>query len=638
MASIYPAGAASAGPQCFKDVRVPKRFPAPRPLIGAVMAAALALAEINQAAAQTPQPQAQSLPVPVNIEQCNNLSDPDVRAQIRSLTETALNEELARIDYAALVDKYWREAKLAERLDSEIDEAIRIERANTNLLDRAYSTISQETAEKTAMAVAERAYGSEGFNAALADLAQGVGKDFGLRVERAASRVSAPVIDCVKTALQSRYGGAVAEVFTQETQKNFDITAEIAGAKIDTGDLLLQNAGTVSGIVLIVSRRIIAQMVAGIGRRVAGIVASRIVASFTGLIGLALIAKDVYDATEGVFPLIEERMKSDEAKTLIKEELTRSIKSDLTQQTGPIAGETAERIYAFWLDFKQKYDVLLSLAEKSPDFAEFLKTRTADQLGRLGRMVSFLLKEENEAGVLQRTRDGTLRRALAALDDAGVALAVEIKSLDKALAWAELAGPRLAKAIEYGLPQLIAPSEIDARRLSTLLALDSRASALRIAGLEAAARDELLSLAPDRLKELARRLNERELNALAAYLQRLDRPAAGSLLRQVAADPGIMSRLARSSIVEAVASSRDQLSAIGMLLRDNAALNLANIGDDWALVSQGTVNYRIFLERYWAGLLALGALALLFLLAFRRLIFGRPPAVIIKTAEGGGKK
>ncbi len=121
--------------------------------------------------------------ISVTIEQCNNLGDPEVRAQIRALTETALTKELGQIDYAALVDKYWHEAKVGERLDKEIDDAIRVERANTNMFGRAYSTISQETAEKVATAVAERTFGSEGFKAALTDLAQGVGKDFGSRVE-----------------------------------------------------------------------------------------------------------------------------------------------------------------------------------------------------------------------------------------------------------------------------------------------------------------------------------------------------------------------------------------------------------------------------------------------------------------------
>lgn len=585
--------------------------------------------------AQLPPATAQDAPrTGVAIDQCRDLGDPEVRAQIRSLTEEALKTELAGVDYAALVDKHWRESRMSERLDVEIDEAIRVVRADTNMLDRAYSTISRETAERTAIAVAERAYGSEGFKGALADLAQGVGADFGTRIEQSAGRVSGPVIACVRTALQTRYGGAVAEVFARETETNIDAaSSKVGGAKIDTGDLLLQNTGTIAGIVLIVSRRVIAQMVATIGRRVAGLIASRIISTFTGLIGLALIVRDIYEASEGVFPLIGERMKSDEAKNLIKQEITTSIQADLNQQVGVIAEETTERIYAFWQDFKQKYNVLLSLAEKSPDFAQFLKNRTVDQLGRLGRLVAFLLREESEAGVLQRARDGSLGRAVLDLDDQGVAMAIETKSLDRALAWAALAGTKLPKAIDYGLPQLIAPNELTGRQLESLLDFDNRAAAQRIARLERSARDALLSLPSATLKELARRLSENDLAALASYQEGLDKPAGARVLREVSQDPGLMHTLGKRSIRQAIVTSRDQLAAVTMLLRDNSSLSLTNIGTDFGLVRGGQVNYRVFIERYWAGLIVALLIALMLLTALRRIIFGRPTTIVVRTGD-----
>ena len=610
------------------------RFYCFRPYAASLTAASFLLAQFSPLMAQT---NAQAPTSTVTIEECQDLNDPDVRAQIRKLTETALTRELGQVDYAALVTKHWRDVKMGERLDAEVDEAIRVARADTNILDRAYSTVSREQAEKTAIAVAERAYASEGFKAAMADLAQGVGADFGARIEGSAAKVAGPVIACVRTALQSRYGGAVAQVFARETEGNLNVTNRTGAAKIDTGDLLLQNTGTISGIVLIVSRRIIARMVATIGRRVAGLVASRIIATFTGLVGLALIARDVYEANEGVFPLIAERMKSDEAKDLIKEELTKSIQTDLGQQVGVIAEETTERIYSFWQDFKQKYNVLLSLAEKHADFAEFLKNRTVDQLGRLGRLVGYLLGEEQEAGVLKRARDGSLGRALLDLDDTGVGIAIEMKSLDKALAWAELAGKRLAKAVEFGLPQMIPPGEINAKQLSTLLDFDNRAAALRIARLERGARDALLSLPSQTLKDLSRRLNESELAALANYQNRLEPGAAGSVLRQVAEDPGVMRTLGKASIQGAILDSRDQLSAVTMLLRENATLSFTNIGQDLSEVQSGDVNYRIFVERYWSALLVIGLLVLLLLVLLKRILFGRAPTVVIKHADGGRK-
>jgi hypothetical protein len=592
-----------------EEIRVSAKSHPFRRLAACLTATSFLLAQLPSALAQTP---AETPASNITIQECQNLNDPDVRAQIRALTEAALTRELGEVDYAALVDKHWREVKMSERLDVQIDEAIGIVRADTNILDRAYSTVSRETAEKTAIAVAERAYGSEGFRAAMADLAQGVGADFGARIEGSAAKVAGPVIACVRTALQSRYGGAVAQVFARETEGNLNVSTNIGSAKIDTGDLLLQNTGTISGIVLIVSRRIIGRMVATIGRRVAGLVASRIISTFTGLIGLALIARDVYEASEGVFPLIAERMKSDEAKDLIKQELTQSIRTDLGQQISTIADETTDRI-------------------------DFLKNRTVEQLGRLGRLVGFLLGEEQEAGVLKRTRDGSLGRALLDLDDTGVAIAIEMKSLDKALAWAALAGTRLSKAVEYGLPQIIPPDEINADQLSRILDFDSRAAAQRIAQLDRAARDALLSLPSQTLKDLARRLSESDLAALAAYQNHLDTAAAQRVLREVVQDPGVMRSLGKPSIQNAILQSRDQLSAVTMLLRQNSTLSFGNIGQDLSEVRMGDVNYRVFVERYWSALLIVALLVLLLLVLLKRILFGRPPTVVIKHADGGRK-
>lgn len=574
----------------------------------------------------------------VTMQECGNLADPEIRRQIRDLTEASLNRELGQIDYAALVVKHWREVKMDARLDTEVDLAIEAVRAETGIFGRAYSTISRETAEKTAIAVAERAFNSEGFKAAIADLAQGIGKDFGNRVEQTAGKVASPIIACVRSSLQTRYGSAIAQVFTKETEENVEVNPATGGAKIGTGDLVLQNAGTITGIMLVVSRRIVAKMVASIGRRIAGLVASRIVASFTGIVGIALLLSDIYDATEGVFPLISERMKSDEAKQLIKDEMTKTIEADLRQQIGAIADETADRIYSLWLDFKQKYAMLLGLAEKNEAFAAFLKDRKIDQLGRLGQLVTLIQGQEGEQGVFRRTNDGSLTRAMLDLDDAGVAIALSTKSIDKALAWSKLAGRKLGKVMEYGLPQIVDPAELTDAQFQALMAFDERMLTVRVAQLDRGAREAILALPAQHLKDLVRRLSERELSALATYQARLQQAAAQRILRAVAEDPLVMKTLESSAVQDAVLNSRDQTAAINMMLRDNSALSVSNIVTDFSLVREGQVHYRVFVERYWVAVLVLLFVALLVLLWLRRLFFARPATVVIKTADGDGSK
>ena len=218
----------------------------------------------------------------VTVDECRNLSDTEVRDRIRELASTGLKAELTRVDYPALVNTYWAKANVNARLDREIDEAVAAVRANSSWFDRAYSTVSPSSATRYATAVADKAYNSEGFKAALEEMATGVAKDAGAQIEKATARVASPVIACVQSALQSRYGAAIAQVFAVESQKNLEATGETPPVKIGSSDLVANNAASISGIVLVVTRRVIAKIVQSVGRRIAGVVASRIVASVAG--------------------------------------------------------------------------------------------------------------------------------------------------------------------------------------------------------------------------------------------------------------------------------------------------------------------------------------------------------------------
>lgn len=571
---------------------------------------------------------AQGAPV-VTIEECRNLQDDAVRAKVQQVAETALKAELANVDYKALVAEFWAKANVSARMDREIDEAVAAVRADSSWLDRAYSNISQATAERFATAIAERAYNSDEFKAAMEELTSGIAGEIGKRLETATASVSGPVIACVQTALQSRYGGAIADVFQQESQRDFD--AEAGRARIQPSDLILTNVASISGIILIVTRRVIGRMVAGMGRRIAGVVASRIVSSIAGLIGLALIAKDIYDAGEGVFPIIAERMKAEDTKTLIQEEIAKSIQAEVSGELATIARETAERIYSVWLDFKQKYQRLLTLADQNETFAAFLKDRKLEQLDRLGRIVDVVVASEGEDRVFERVKDGSLNRALLNLPEPGIEIAAELKSLEAALAWNELAGEDLPRVARLGLYRSVKADEITPEALDKLLALEDRGAILRIAKLDPVARDAILSLPQAQLAEFGRRLTEPELTAFADYRRKLEPSAARRLLRAVAENPGVMTDLTGPGLPEAVLNSRDQLAALEMLIRTGEAwLSYGRIIRDAQLVFDGAVNPRVFLDRYWPSLLVGGFVLLMLLLWLRRLIFGRAPTVIIR--------
>ena len=282
-------------------------------------------------------------------------------------------------------------------------------------------------------------------------LATGVAKDAGAQIEAATAKVSNPIVACVQTALQSRYGGAIAQVFAQESQKNLEAKAEQPAVKIGTSDLVLNNAASISGIVLIVTRSVIASLVESIGSRIAGVVASRIVSSVAGLIGLALIAKDIYEAGRGrISDCCRPHESPMRRKRSSRTRSARRSRPISRQQVGTIAQETADRIYSVWLDFKQKYKLLLSLSEKNPAFAECLKDTRLDQLSKLGQIVEILYGSEGENRIFERAADGSLSKALLDLSDAGLAIAADRKSIDEALRLDRRRGPGFASRGRHG--------------------------------------------------------------------------------------------------------------------------------------------------------------------------------------------
>ncbi len=605
----------------------------PVPVVRKFIAWALTWAAIASLVSQAPRAAFAQTPAIVTIDECRNLSDTDVRDRIRELAATSLKTELTAIDYTALVNTYWAKADVNVRIDREIDDAIAAVRSDTNWADRAYSTVSRSAAARYATAVADKAYNSEGFKDALNEVATGVAKDAGAQIEKATAKISNPIIACVQTALQSRYGNAIASVFAQESEKNLEANTGQAPVKIDTSDLALNNAASISGMVLIVTRRVIGQVVKSVGTRIAGIVASDIVASVAGLVGLALIAKNIYDAGDGVFPIIAEQMKSDETKVHVKEEIGTTIQNDISQQVGTIAEETSEKLYSNWLDFKQRYNRLLALSEKRPAFAEFLKDRRLDQLRKLSQIVDILYGTEGEQKVLERVANGSLNKALLDLTDAGLQIAEEQHSVDKALRWTAIAGKDLPRVVDLGIYRWLPVEGLTSENLQKILSINDKIAVSRIANLDPQARDLLLSLPADQLREFARRLNDRQLAAFADYERNLEPHAAKRLLRAVADDPAVMRDLTAEGLRDAILGSRDQLAALNMIVHDNAGLlpdliDYTRILRDAKLVQNGAVSFRVFWERYWAAVVVAGFVLLVFLSWLRRLLFGRPQIII----------
>jgi hypothetical protein len=370
-------------------------------------------------------------------------------------------------------------------------------------------------------------------------------------------------------------------------------------------------------------RRQLANMARRVGQRVVGSVLARLVSVVAGGVGLALIAKDIWDLRHGVLPIIATEMKSQDNKEKVQDELARAFAEQISGHIDEIGAAAATRVVDIWRDFRNAHAQALDLAARNAQFKAFVDSLKPQSLPQLDEVVLLVLAAEGEAGLLQRLGNGTLHEAVSVLPAPAMVIARETRSVDAGLKWAALAGDQLPKVVELGLYRRTTPDTLTKASLRRILALDDRLAILRLTSLDRAARDTLFEMKDDELKSLARSLTEAELATLSRYLTGLQKEPRERVLRAVAASPTKMQSLASDRVRVAVVASADQTAAVGMMLRTGTGLDPAVIVADFRLAADGRVSPILLWEKHplviVAGLLAV----LIVLLLLRRLLFPR---------------
>lgn len=614
-------------------MRQRRRRPGPVCLYGAALAVGLAMSVAAPAVAAETDTDAGANA----YRACQTHDEAAFRAAIEAITKRALTAGLARLDYEAVVRTEWRKRDLDQVIDGRVDLAtaeIRDESSWTSLLQ---SLAYRERARELATAVAERVYRSDAVKQAIMGLAEGVGDEIGSSIELSTIDAAGPAQACVKAFLGPRYGDTVANAVEKDASDAFRVTPESGGAQIGTRSVVLESAGGLTGAVVLLVRRQLARMAQRLGQRMVGAVLGRIVSVAAGGVGLALIAKDIWDLRYGMLPIIADEMKSEETKSKVRKELATSIESQIASHVDTISAETSERILQIWRDFQSAHTKVLEIAEQDAEFRQFLDTVGEDRIQRLDEVVALLLAKDGENGVGRALRDGRLHTAVTKLDETAMAIARDRQSIDAGLKWSALAGDRLPEVIDLGLHQRGDPSEFSRSGLTRLLSLENRAAKLKLASLPGAERAILFELDADKLNTLGRSLSDTELGTLASYLRGLTPSASKTVLAAVAAAPAKMQTITSDGVRSAVLASRDQDAAVEMLLRDGNPLNPTLIGQDLQAVFDGHIAPSLIWEKHPAVVIAAAVLVLFILLILRSLLTGgrrRRPA----TAPDDGKQ
>lgn len=552
-----------------------------------------------------------------DYENCQAQDETAFRTAIADITARALNNETKTIDYQSAVAIEWRRLNMDALIDSRVDQAVTDVRDETSWARLLQSLASQEQAQNLATAVAERVYQSDDMRKAIEDLAAGVGRDLGRRIELASELASTPALDCLKAFVGQRYGQMVAGAVTSDADSDLRLSTTAAGPEVGAGTILKNSTSGITGATILIIRRQLANMARRIGQRIAGSVLSRLVSVVAGGVGVVLIAKDVWDLRHGVLPIIADEMKSQSMKEKVRAEIARSISGHLNEHVAEIARATADQIVSVWQKFRRAHNQALALAEKNDPFRNFLDSVPPSNLAKLDEVIALVLEKNGEPGVLQRLNNGTLNAAVN-LPPQALVIARETRSVDDAIRWNAVAGSDLDAVVRYGLHQKARPNDFSSAALKRLLALDDRLSVIRLAALAPPAREALYELDKGELIRLSRALSEAELSTLAAYMTGLTAAARSRFLTALGQDPQRITPVKSPSTREAILSSLDQDAAVEMMLRPGSG-GFEQIQNDFVLGWQGRIEPRLLLAKH-PIVLAFGVLlGILALLMLRRL-------------------
>jgi nitrogen regulatory protein PII-like uncharacterized protein len=565
-----------------------------------------------------------------DYEQCQARDEQGFKTAIENLTYKGLQAGTAGIDYKSVVAEEWRKTNLDDVIDREVDHAINDVRDETSWGKLISSLASKDKAQELATTVAERVFKSEGMKKALETLANGVGRVIGKRIEAATVDTAEPAMTCMQAFLGPRYGATIARVVSQDAAKEYAVDPSKGAAGVSTGQVLTEHADGIAGAIVLLVRKQLSNMASRVGARIVGSVLSRLVSVVAGGIGVVLIAKDIWELRNGVLPIIASEMKSKETKEKIKDELGKAISEQIGENLREIAAKTAIRVVDIWQEFRRAHARVITLADSNEKFRGFIDTIKAEAMPRLDEIVGLLLASETEAGVLKRLADGTLGYAVNVMPAAGLDIAREARSVETALQWSTLAGDKLPQVLDYEIHRRAKPEAYSKASLEKLLALGDKVAVTRLAGLSVSARTPLFELPKEQLIPLARAMTDVELASLSGYITGLEKLAGQRLLQAVAQVPSRMQSLSTPRVYNAVVASKDQLAAVGMMLKSDA------VPDPWAvaahtqLVIDGKVSPILLWEKHNVFVITAAVLSLTVLMMLKRLMFGRRQKIIVQ--------
>lgn len=469
------------------------------------------------------------------VGDCSKVDKNQLRDEIEQHALDVIANNSAPLAIDSLVERKWAEMGMDAAVDAAVTQAVENLGNQEAYLDKFISGWWGEKAQEYAERVSNDAFASPVFKAKLETLSAAIGADVARQVEGQFAQAASIALLCLKEYVGVQYSQALFSAFERSVQvdtQQVDLavtTAPILSA-VDQHGLALAGVGTI--LVTQLTYRLAQKLSEKIAQRVAGKVVGRVLGKAGSslipvagwIIGIAMIAYDLWEGTQGALPQIQEALQSEEVKAKIRDEIATAIKDDLPDQAALIALETSVSLVEQWQGFCDQYGDVCAAADQNPNFRGLLNLVALDELDRLAGLVGWFMNRAGRTLFDTAVDDGSFE-ALLTLPDATVDALIADEQPGEVVAWLQLAGDNLPKVFEYRVHRLAVPEEFDAQTLSSLLAIGDGDGVQKLLKLAPVQRNSLLTLPADTMKTLATSQPATRLATLANYMLAPEQPA-----------------------------------------------------------------------------------------------------------------
>jgi len=554
--------------------------------------------------------------------ECSKTDKNALRSEIEKIAHQVLTDQSNGIDIQKVVARQWTTLNVDAVINSEVERAVNKLGDQEGYFSRLWSGWSAEKAEQFATQISTDAFSSPTFKNKINELSTAIADEISKAIEANFARAASAAFLCMKAYVGERYSTTLFSAFEDKVSvevKRVDVAAAnpIAVNAIDVHDKALGGLGLI--IVTEISRRIAQNLAEKITERIAGGIIERILGEAGAslipiagwVVGLGLIAWDLWQGGKGALPQIQEALESEDVKAKIRNEITASVRDSLPQEVSIVSLEIAVNLIDDWNNFCTRYQYVCLVADENTTFKKILNDTALNQMDALSNLVNAFIESAGRSALNKAIENGQFE-VLLQLPPAAVDILHTTKSVDTTLSWAQLAGDQLDKVAQYGIYKQKTPSDFEQKSLTAVLNLGDSHAITNVLALD---HDQLLTVvdfAGKKLLPIAQRTPPNDLKQLADYLvQKPDQVKSAELANALASGATTVQKLINPEPTLAPLST-----PVAQMARPSLGANLVMAGQRLYALAQPVLENRIAVASL--GLFILVLLAVLISLILHR--------------------